>query len=124
MKELYHIFAYIKKHHNAEMVFDPTRVILMRLCLIAKIGPTPYGYEELKEILPDIMPKPCEPDFPMCVYVDADHAGDLATCKLRTGFVIFLNGALIYWNSKRQNSMGTSTFGAKFYAMKVVTEYV
>ena len=24
MKEMYHIFAYLKKHHNDEMVFDPT----------------------------------------------------------------------------------------------------
>ena len=24
MEELHHMFAYIKKHHNAEIVFDPT----------------------------------------------------------------------------------------------------
>ena len=24
LQEVYHIFAYLKKHHNAEMVFDPT----------------------------------------------------------------------------------------------------
>ena len=26
MKEVYHIFAYLKKHHNAEIVFDPSEV--------------------------------------------------------------------------------------------------
>ena len=24
MQELFHMFAYLKKHHNAEMVFDPS----------------------------------------------------------------------------------------------------
>ena len=24
LKQLYHIFSYLKKHHNTEMVFDPT----------------------------------------------------------------------------------------------------
>ena len=28
MKEIYHIFAYLKAHSNTEMVFDPTPVAL------------------------------------------------------------------------------------------------
>jgi hypothetical protein len=38
----------------------------------------------------------------MRVFVDADHAGDLLTRCSRTGFIVFLNGALIYWSSKKQ----------------------
>ena len=41
-----------------------------------------------------------------------------------TGFVIFLNGAPIYWFLKRQGGVETSTFGSEFCVMKVVTEYV
>ncbi len=60
----------------------------------------------------------------MRVFVDADHAGDLITCSSRTGFIVFLNGAPIYWSSKKQNSCETSTFGSEFVAMKQATEYV
>ena len=60
----------------------------------------------------------------MRVYVDAYHAGDLETRLSRTGFVVFLNHAPIYWFSKKQGSLGTSTFGREFWAMKVATEYV
>ena len=125
MKELYHMFAYLKKHHNAEMVFDPTPCDFDESVFDRKDWTySAYGYKELKEVMPNDMPKPCGPGFTMRVYVDADHAGDLATRKSRTGFVIFLNQAPIYWSSKRQNSTETSTFGAEFCAMKVATEYV
>jgi hypothetical protein len=58
------------------------------------------------------------------VYVDSDHAGDLVTRRSRTGFVVFLNGAPIYWSSKKQTSCETSTFGSEVVAMKQATEYI
>jgi hypothetical protein len=47
----------------------------------------------------------------MQVFVDADHDGDLLTRRSRSGFIVFLNGAPIYWSSKKQTSCKTSTFG-------------
>ena len=38
--------------------------------------------------------------------------------------MIFLNGAPIYWNSKKQSSCETSSFGSDLCAMKQATEYV
>jgi hypothetical protein len=70
------------------------------------------------------MPKACGPLMTMRVYVDADHAGDLLTRRSRTGFIVFLNGAPIYWSSKKQMSCETSTFGSEFVAMKQATEYI
>ena len=101
MEEMYHIFAYLKNHYNAEMVFGPTPCDFDETLFDHKDWTySAYGYEEPKEFLPVNIPKPCRPGFTMCIDVDADYAGDLATRKLRTGLVIFLNGALIYWNSK------------------------
>lgn len=37
LEEVLHIFAYLKKHHNAEMVFDPTRCDL-EVCSPRRIG--------------------------------------------------------------------------------------
>ena len=58
------------------------------------------------------------------VYVDSNHAGDLVTRRSRTEFVVFLNGAPIYWSSKKQTSCETSTFGSEVVAMKQATEYI
>jgi hypothetical protein len=60
----------------------------------------------------------------MRVFVDSDHAGDLITRRSRTGFIVFLDGAPIYWSSKKQTSCETSTFGSEFVAMKQATEYI
>ena len=62
--------------------------------------------------------------FEFLLFVDADHAGDLVTRRSRTGFIVFLNNAPIYWSSKKQNSVETSTFGSEFVAMKQATEYL
>ncbi len=37
---------------------------------------------------------------------------------------MFLNGAPIYWSSKKQTSCEASTFGSEFVAMKQATEYI
>ena len=60
----------------------------------------------------------------MRVFVDADHDGDLDTQRSRTGFIVLLNNAPIYWTSKKQNFFETSTFGSEFAAMKQAAEYV
>jgi hypothetical protein len=52
------------------------------------------------------------------MYVDSDHAGDKTIRRSRTGFVIFLQSAMIDWLSKRQSTVESSVFGAEFCAMK------
>jgi hypothetical protein len=103
LKEIYHIFAYLKAHLNTEVVFDPRPVALdMNLFEQQDWLYLPYGCEGLAEELPNNMPKPCGPLMTMQVFVDADHAGDLLTRCYRTGFIVFPNGAPIYWSSKKQ----------------------
>ncbi len=52
------------------------------------------------------------------MFVDSDHAGDKLTRRSRTGFLIYINSALIDWLSKKQSTIETSVFGAEFVAMK------
>ena len=54
----------------------------------------------------------------MVIMVDSDHAGDQATRRSRTGFLVWLNSSLIYWSSKKQTTIETSSFGSEFMAMK------
>jgi hypothetical protein len=125
LKEIYHIFAHLKAYSNTEMVFGLTPVTPdMTLFELQDWSYSPYGCEELNEELPCNMPKSLGPSMTMRVFVDADHAGDLITQRSRTGFIVFLNGAPIYWSSKKQTSCETSTFGSKFVAMKQATEYI
>ena len=80
MKEVYHIFAYLKEHHNAEIVFDPSEVDFYKSsfpkqdCIFYA-----YGCKVLEEELPPNMQKPCGESMTMFVYVDADHSGDQVT---------------------------------------------
>ena len=80
LKELYHIFAYLKARPNAEMVFDPTPVEPDRLLFERQDWSySTYGYEDLREEMPSDMPAPHGQLMMMRVFVDADHAGDLVT---------------------------------------------
>ena len=36
-------------------------------------------------------------------YVDADWAGDVVDTKSKTGYIIKMNGNIIYWKPKKQN---------------------
>ena len=50
-------------------------------------------------------------------YVDTDHAGDKLTRRTRTGYIEFLNMVPMYWLSKKEASIETSSFGSEFIAM-------
>jgi hypothetical protein len=50
-------------------------------------------------------------------YVDADFAGDKDDLKSTTGFVIFYNGSLVSFVSKKQSSVATSTAQAESVAV-------
>ena len=58
----------------------------------------------------------------MSAMVDADHAADATCRKSKTGFLVYLNCALIHWMSKKQTSVESSSFGSEFMAMNQCTE--
>lgn len=125
LNQLYHIFAYLKKHHNDEMVFDPSDPVIKKSDFTRKDWTTSeFGHLVEKEILPPNAPEPCGLGFLMQVRVDADHAGDSITRRSRTGFIVYLNSAPIYWLTKKQISVKNSLFGSEFIAMKQCCEYI
>ena len=81
-----------------------------------------YGTD--KEGIPTNAPSPMGNEFIIRVYVDASFAGCKVTRQSRTGSIVYLNSAPIYYMSKKQGSCETSTFGSKFVAMKQCCEYV
>ena len=116
-----HIFAYLKKHHNGGIVFDPKYPVIDENDF-KHTDEWKYFYGNEKESLPPNMPTPLGKEVVIRCFVDADHAGDTITRRSRTGFIIFVNNAPIYWMSKKQNTCETSTFGSDLVAMKTATE--
>ena len=123
LDQLFHMFAFLKIKHNAEMVFDPSEPVIDE-SLFAKEDWTNTVYGQCSEDIPTNIPQPRGFGFKMRAYVDSDHAGDSITRRSRTGFIIFLNNAPIYWTSKKQGSIETSSFGSEFIAMKACCEYI
>ena len=80
-----------------------------------------------EELIPETDPnyrKPRGKGFVIRAYVDSDHAGDSVTRRSRTGFVALVNSAPIYWFSKKQVGIETSTFGSEFIGAKIALNQV
>ena len=73
----------------------------------------PDAYEELDSKLP----KPRIDEMAITCFVDADHAHDKVTRRSLTGIIIFVGRTPVFYSSKRQGAVETSTYGAEFCAM-------
>ena len=125
IEQVFQIFAYLKKYHNTEMVYDPTEPEIDRASFeLRDWTSSEFGHLQGKEIMPPTMPEPRGRGFVMSAKVDADHAADTVTRRSRTGFIVYLNCAMIYWSSKKQASCESSSFGSEFCAMKNCCEYI
>ena len=123
--QLFQVFAYLKKYHNAEMVYDPSDPCIVESAFELKDWTSSeFGHLQGKEELPPNMPEPRGQGFVISAKVDADHASDTVTRRSRTGFFVYLNCAPVYWLSKKQTSCESSSFGSEFVAMKQCCEYL
>ena len=123
LDQVFHMFAFLKNHHNGVMVFDPTEpTIEEHLFPSQDWSASPYGDDP--EVLPLNMPDPRGEGVIVRAFVDPDHAGDHINRRLRTGFIIFVNSAPVFWFSKKQGCVETSSFGAEFIAMRQCCEHI
>ena len=123
LQQIFHMFAFLKAKHNASMVFDPTEPDIDESKFV-KEDWSAAAYGECTEEIPSNAPKPRGVAFTIRAFVDSDHAGDVVTRRSRTGFIVFLNSSPIYWFTKKQTGIETSSFGSEFIAMKQCCEYI
>lgn len=77
-----------------------------------------HFYGNVHKVLPPNVPKALEKDGDLHLYVDSDHTMDKNTRHSRTRLFVYLNSALVTWQSKKQPTIETMEFGAEFVAMK------
>ncbi len=117
-----YMFSYLKAHHNSRLVLDPTYPDIDMEKFERKNWKQFYG--DIKEWIPSYVPRGIGKEFIIRAYVDADFAGDNIIRRSRAGFIIMLNNAPLFWFSKKQSSMETSSFGSEFVAMRQCCEYL
>ena len=99
MQQVFHIFAYLKIHHNTRIVFDPSYPEIDRDLFRSEDWSSMYGSG--KEPIPYNAPEPLGSEFNIRAYVDASFAGCKVTRRSRTGFIVYVNSAPVYYLSKK-----------------------
>ena len=117
MEAALHVMSYLKGRHNSRLFLDPSYPFIDKSTFIDNADWT-ATYGDVSEALPCNAPKPLGKEVVMRMFVDSDHAGDKATRRSRTGFMIFMNMALINFVSKKQATVEGAVFGSEFVAMK------
>ena len=77
-----------------------------------------FGHVVIKEELSSKMPQTWGLGFGLRAKVGVYHAADTVTRMMRTGFLIHLNCATVYWFSNNHTIAQSSSFDSEFVAMK------
>ena len=81
-------------------------------------------YPESSEEIDANLPKALIDEISITKFVDSDHAHDKITRRSVTGMIILLGRTPVFFSSKRQGAIETSTYGAEFCAMRIAVEEV
>ena len=95
------MMGYLKWKHNSRIFFDSTYPDSDFDTFNDRYEWKTFYGDVIKDIPPNA-PDPRGESVDLHMWVDSDHAGDKVTRRLRTGYFIFLNTALINWLSKKQ----------------------
>ncbi len=127
LEQLLHIFAFLKKNPKVTLYLSPELPRIDYGDFQAKkedFHEFHVFYRDAEELLPHRMPQPRGRSVVTTAFVDASHAANKVTRRSHTGFVVFINRAPILWYSKRQQTVETSTYSAKFIALKACLESI
>ena len=123
LEAVYGVFGYLESHNRSKIVLDPTKPKVDESVFNGNADWMDF-YGDVEEELPPTMPKPRGNSVTISMFVDAAHAGNVVTRRSHTGILIFLNKAPIWWYSKRQNTVESSTFSSELVSLRIGTEQV
>lgn len=121
------VFGYLKRNKNRRYVIDSRDPILIGGKDALDIDYT----KEFDEFYPDAveeidrkLPKALIDELQITAMVDSDHAHDKVTRRSITGLIVLVGRTPVFFMSKRQGAIETSTYGAEFCAMRTAVEEV
>jgi hypothetical protein len=119
------VFGYLKRRSNRRIIVDSRDPIF-------EGGEDAFSkdfekelasaYPEAAEEVDRKIPDPLVDEMEITVFVDSDHAHDKVTRRSITGIFIFVGRTPVFYQSKRQGAIETSSYGAEFCAMRTATE--
>jgi hypothetical protein len=110
LETIFQMFAYMKKHQNAELVYDPSDPVIDETEFEVKDWTSSeFGHLEGIEEIPPNVPEHRGQGFVLSTKVDADYASYIVTRRSRTGFLVRINSCLVYYLSKKQTTVETSS---------------
>ena len=126
LEALYSIFHYLMRFPKKRLVMDPIGIPCdeQHFNNISTTEDWREFYGDVKEEDPPRMPEPLGPPIKMLAFVDSDHAGNVVTRRSHSGFFIFLQNALMYSFSKKQNTVEASTYGSELVALRQVRDKI
>ena len=115
------ILGYLKKYPKRGYLIDPREPILN--VDYDDVKPDfGHQYHDFQEEIDDRLPVEKMKELSITIFCDSNHGHDKRTGKSISGIIVFVGRTPIYWSSKRQSSVQTSTFGAEFIALKKAVE--
>ena len=120
---VYRISRYLKMHQNSRILFDNKLIEVSPGEFYFKPNWEDFCPEAEEGFHPPRAPELRGPAVKLISYVDADHTGNVVTCRSHTGILHFINNAPINWYSCRQNTVESSTFGSEYNALRIAVDH-
>jgi hypothetical protein len=121
------VFGYLKNNKNRRIIVDSRDPILVGGKDALDLDFTEIFsefYPDAAEEVDSKIPKPLIDELEITAFVDSDHAHDKVTRRSITGLLILVGRTPVFFMSKRQGAIETSTYGAEFCAMRTAVEEV
>jgi hypothetical protein len=121
------VFGYLKKYRNRRIVIDsrdPIRVGGKDALDLDFPEMFKEAYPDAAEEIDSKVPEALIDELEITAFVDSDHAHDKLTRRSITGLLIIVGRTPVYFMSRRQGAISTSTYGAEFCAMRTAVEEV
>lgn len=120
LKRALRVFGYLKFHARGKLYLDPSPISYEGIDF--KDEDWIECYPDAEEYIDENAPEPKVDTVPITVFKDASHATCLDTRRSVTGILILLGNAPIFFYSKRQNTVESSTYGSELVAMRIAIE--
>ena len=117
----------MKKYKNRRIVVNSNDPIVIGGKDVLKLNFQDLLQRQYPDAVEEIdckVPKPLVEEMEITAFVDSDHDNDKVTRRSITGLLILVGPTPIYFLSKCQGAITTSTYGAEFCSMKTAVEHV